>query len=1061
MSKSITQSNQDLNVKICQKINNNYNIYYYDNEWQKPVITEYQTFKLFYEKNNIPNNYFAFPWATLIDKKLKNEDILDNFKIEDKICFTVIQHIHFRRYFDLYKKIGITHIFTSHRQPSDDLLEKQYNVKLIPYSLFPAQFDNDLYVEINKRTYLTSFIGQYEDYYLTKIRCDIFNIFSKYSDCYIIERKGWHYRSIVYENKETTERENEEIEYKKVLSESIFSLCPSGSGPNSIRIWESMGYGTIPIILADTLILPKINGINWEDYFILYEESKINNLHDYLLLLSPEKIKNMSQNNIVLFNKYFSKESISNLIIDWFSNTNAESNIDLNNIPIISYCCSTFPNIGGVARYDTQLKTIFPHKLFFEGPKDKLLMLDYLSTIKHKNPIIITDNHLACDIPNEYSIILVHHGCAITHAEREPMWDTYWKDLCCNGQTKMLYYRNPINTQIISISQFCTDEFTKYYGEKYHIFNNKTILHTSEFNETIYKNYFNDFPIVFGNWATENKGSKIITELEKQMTKFKFKNLSISFDVNESLINFNNRKQQLYINADIFLQISLCEGNSYATLDALLCGLVIVSSNVGLFYNNIPTNCFVKLDWTRNNDIKYVQEQIEYAWNNKEFYSFNARKWYMENLRFASWKEQMSNCVIQFYKKTLANQIKNNREIQYNFYISFLNKYDKYINNVLMLNPTDADFDIFNDVFKYKNKNTKNIDTWNLNNKINEQYDLILINHTMMYSINPSLWFSNVFNSCKFVIITDLIDRKRGGINGDITDQFNDTTDNSDCMRYCFTHLNKISKNKIKYDLSIYKNRIVDIQFYYTNYTKEDANNLPESFICLFKGNNHYLSMNNKIIRIDDFPTGIRPILNELEYIYTILDEFEKNKIFYVLGIVPTLLTNDMINRLKKYNFMIPACHGYNHNYNISSQLLIENNDLFNEHTCMKQFNEFENNTEDEILNKLNEAKQILSKFSPIFTYIPPCNLIDEKTIKILEKLDCKCIYGDINITNVNSPNIPIIRSDFYGHLYKLDDTLNYNNKVITLHVTWEYDVIFRKKCITFEEWQKKLVLLK
>ena len=57
------------------------------------------------------------------------------------------------------------------------------------------------------------------------------------------------------------------------------------------------------------------------------------------------------------------------------------------------------------------------------------------------------------------------------------------------------------------------------------------------------------------------------------------------------------RKQNIYLQSDIFLQISNSEGNSYATLDALICGLPIVSSNVGLFYKDVPEDCFVKLEW--------------------------------------------------------------------------------------------------------------------------------------------------------------------------------------------------------------------------------------------------------------------------------------------------------------------------------------------------------------------------------------------------------------------------------------------------------------------------------
>ena len=44
-------------------------------------------------------------------------------------------------------------------------------------------------------------------------------------------------------------------------------------------------------------------------------------------------------------------------------------------------------------------------------------MLEYLKN--NPNALVITDNHLACDIPNEYKIILVHHGVGTKHTLKE------------------------------------------------------------------------------------------------------------------------------------------------------------------------------------------------------------------------------------------------------------------------------------------------------------------------------------------------------------------------------------------------------------------------------------------------------------------------------------------------------------------------------------------------------------------------------------------------------------------------------------------------------------------
>ena len=316
------------------------------------------------------------------------------------------------------------------------------------------------------------------------------------------------------------------------------------------------------------------------------------------------------------------------------------------NKTIIHYCCGSFlQSTGGVPRYDYHIYKAFPNRGFFQGPQQKNQLLAFLERYKQyrDNIVIITDNHLACDIPNEYKVLLVHHGVAKTHAIREPDWNPYWKNLCCSGQEKMLFYRKPETTKIVSISQFCQDEFIKYYADTYKKFNNTKILHTSELDETRYKEMFNNIPVVLGNWTDVNKGSKQV-EFMSNNTKFQFRKLSVYPD-KKGYDDFNRRKQDIYLQSDIFLQISLSEGNSYATLDALICGLPIVASNVGLFYKDVPEDCFVKLEWERNGDVKYVQEKLEYAWEHRESLSKNARKWYMENCRFTDWINKMRKLI--------------------------------------------------------------------------------------------------------------------------------------------------------------------------------------------------------------------------------------------------------------------------------------------------------------------------------------------------------------------------------------------------------------------------------
>ena len=458
-------------------------------------------------------------------------------------------------------------------------------------------------------------------------------------NCYIKNIGLWHYNTIVYSNKQNKDKELNETqqhihnqnEYNQVLLDSEFSLCPSGSGPNSIRLWECLAIGTIPIVLADTLDLP-LHAF-WEDAIIRIKEKDLNTLPNLLSSLNETKKLEMRKKCIELYT-YFK---------DNYKNESKESK---DNQTIVHYCCGSYDigDFGGVARYDSHIKLAFPNRIFFKGPEQKSQLLEYLYS--SKNPIVITDNHLVCDIPNKYKTYLVHHGVAQTHAEREPGWNAYWKNLCCSGQEKMLYYRKPETTTIISISQFCTDEFTHYYKDNYTKFKNTKLLHATEFDETRYKTSWNKKPIILGNWKDVNKGSLIIQQIKNSINNYEFRHLnSYPLHIND-IEPWIKRKQTHYLESDLFLQLSLCEGYSYASLDALICGIPVVSSNVGLFYKDIPEDCFVKIEWERNNDLNYIEEKIKYALDNKEEIGKKGREWVLKHCNMKEWIKTIKTIII-------------------------------------------------------------------------------------------------------------------------------------------------------------------------------------------------------------------------------------------------------------------------------------------------------------------------------------------------------------------------------------------------------------------------------
>jgi hypothetical protein len=309
---------------IIKKIHNNVDIIYINNEdfWQKPVITEQQIFSNLLNEPNIFLNYIAFPWANyidsihikkynivknIIDKEIINKNFIDN----NKYYFTVVQHIHFRQYIDTFIKLNIKYIFTPHFTNKDIELEQKYNIRIFPIFLFPTQINSNNV--INNKKYLVNFIGQiYHKDMINNIREKIYNNFNNKSNCFIQKNDNWFYQTNVYNNNTTYVKD---LNYIKIMNESTFSLCPCGTGPNSIRLSESLSFGCIPVILSDNLVLPNIPEINYNDYFIIWKEENIHLLYDYLINIDIDTINKMSKNCIQLYNNYVSPKNLHKNIL--------------------------------------------------------------------------------------------------------------------------------------------------------------------------------------------------------------------------------------------------------------------------------------------------------------------------------------------------------------------------------------------------------------------------------------------------------------------------------------------------------------------------------------------------------------------------------------------------------------------------------------------------------------------------------------------------------------------------------------------------------------------------
>lgn len=279
--------------------------------WQYPVITE----EIFYNQNKDDPHYIGFPWATCLDKRIHTNNILKiilQFIDKRKTYYTCCQHISFRKLIPLFKVLNIKIVYSPHKNINENIIN---DISILPCPLYAVNFeDKTKNLEFknidflnNKRDYIYSFIGGYQPDYLTKIRNNIFNM--KHPDnTYIINTGGWHFNTTVYSYKQNKNKElnidNDHINKTKIYNECLlnsrYSLCPSGTGPNSIRFWESLACGSIPVLLSDTLELPyhKL----WKDAIIKLPETDLQKLPELLSNISANKEKEMRKNCIEIYN---------------------------------------------------------------------------------------------------------------------------------------------------------------------------------------------------------------------------------------------------------------------------------------------------------------------------------------------------------------------------------------------------------------------------------------------------------------------------------------------------------------------------------------------------------------------------------------------------------------------------------------------------------------------------------------------------------------------------------------------------------------------------------------
>ena len=257
--------------------------------WQYPAATERQAFENHLntelgsnvdKARRLVHTYLGLPWATYIDKQQVPEQVVRLCRSHivgmaalatllgyELRVHTVCQHIYWRRLVDTFCLVGISCLHLSHDEQTIDPGHEGWPFTVHSWPLFAPNIEvEDRRVGLcigqpleNKR-YLASFIGAHMPHYRSEARLRLAKAaqLGARSDILVEVGTQWHFEKLVYQEQaqhaaiaraDTLRAAVDVQHYNEVLSNSVFSLCPEGAGPNTLRLWESLAVGAIPVVV--------------------------------------------------------------------------------------------------------------------------------------------------------------------------------------------------------------------------------------------------------------------------------------------------------------------------------------------------------------------------------------------------------------------------------------------------------------------------------------------------------------------------------------------------------------------------------------------------------------------------------------------------------------------------------------------------------------------------------------------------------------------------------------------------------------------------------------------
>ena len=311
--------------------------------WQYPCRTEGAAWDLHASRpealrlGDALHLYLGLPWATWIDKANKNawgatglsaadaqwrrtavrlsglRAALQSVGLQLRV-HTVCQHIRWTDLLERWQSLGVTDLWLSHCPAAD--VEAPPGMTLHPWRLFAVNVEDanrraglETGRDPERRSVLASFVGAHAAHYLSDIRPRL-RAFADEPDVSIELTDQWHFEAVVYDGQvqgratAAATPDPSVRRYNEMLSDSVFSLCPAGAGANTLRLWESLASGAIPVLFEPWPRLPEagtLPAVDWTAAVVHVRDEELQGLLPRLRAMPLAERRHRQQKGMALF----------------------------------------------------------------------------------------------------------------------------------------------------------------------------------------------------------------------------------------------------------------------------------------------------------------------------------------------------------------------------------------------------------------------------------------------------------------------------------------------------------------------------------------------------------------------------------------------------------------------------------------------------------------------------------------------------------------------------------------------------------------------------------------